>query len=270
MVDPSRLSLNTATLKQQWGLEECIEGCARHRFAGISPWRDVLQDMGVKKAARQIRDAGLEVSGLCRGGMFTVGTMAQVLDDNRRAVDEAAQLGARCLVLVVGGIAPQSKGIHESHAIVRDALAKLLDYSRPVGVDLAIEPLHPMYAADRACVNSLSHANALCAELGAGLGVVVDVYHLWWDTALEREIAVAGTNILAFHICDWLRDTADLLLDRGMMGDGVIDIGQIRQWVEAAGYDGLYEVEIFSARNWWKRDPDEVMRTILERVRWAV
>jgi sugar phosphate isomerase/epimerase len=131
---------------------------------------------------------------------------------------------------------------------------------------LAIEPLHPMYAADRACVNTMAHANALCDELGDGLGIAVDVYHVWWDPDLQREIARAGrARLLAFHLCDWLVPTRDLLLDRGMMGDGVIDLPRIRSWMEAAGYRGAHEVEIFSANDWWKRDPDEVLATCQAR-----
>lgn len=137
------------------------------------------------------------------------------------------------------------------------------------GMPLAIEPLHPMYAADRACVNTLAHANDLCDELGAGVGIAVDVYHVWWDPHLKREIERAAgatpSRLLAYHICDWLVPTADLLLDRGMMGDGVIDLPLIRSWMEEAGYRGAHEVEIFSANNWWKRDPDEVLSTCKRR-----
>ena len=200
--------------------------------------------------------------------MFTAADAAgrkAALDDNRKAVDDAAELGAECLVLVVGGLPEGSTDLAGAHAQVRDAIAELLEYSRPADVPLAIEPLHPMYAADRACVNSLSHANDLCDELGDGLGVAVDVYHLWWDADLERQIARAGKRILGFHVCDWLVPTTDMLLDRGMMGDGIIDIRKIRGWVEATGFDGCCEVEIFSAENWWKRDADEVLRTCVER-----
>ncbi len=266
--DPNLLSLNTATVKAQWNLGEAIEGCVRHGIRGISPWRDKIAEYGLKAAARHIRDAGLTVTGVCRGGMFPAADAAgrrAALDDNRRAVDEAAALGAQCLVLVVGGLPPGSKDIAGARAQVRDGIAELLEYARPAGVPLAIEPLHPMYAADRACVNTLGQANDLCDELGAGVGVAVDVYHVWWDPALEREIARAGSRILGFHICDWLVPTTDLLLDRGMMGDGVIDIPKIRGWVEKAGYTGFHEVEIFSANNWWKRDADEVLRICRER-----
>jgi sugar phosphate isomerase/epimerase len=163
---------------------------------------------------------------------------------------------------------PGSRDLAGARALVRDGLAELLPYGRAAGVPLAVEPLHPMYAADRACVNTLAQANDLCDALGAGIGVAVDVYHLWWDPALEREIARAGKErILGFHICDWLVPTRDLLLDRGMMGDGVIDIPRIRGWVEAAGYEGFCEVEIFSRDNWWKRPMAEVLETCIQRYR---
>jgi sugar phosphate isomerase/epimerase len=210
----------------------------------------------------------MTVTGLCRGGMFTAADQAgrrAALDDNRRAVDEAAAIGARCLVLVVGGLPRDSRDLAGARSQVRDALGALLPHAREAGVPLAIEPLHPMYAADRACVNTLAQANDLCDELGEGIGVVVDVYHVWWDPDLAREIARAGRRILAYHVNDWLVPTRDLLLDRGMMGDGVIDLRAIRAMVEAAGYRGHCEVEILSAENWWKREPGEVLRVCIER-----
>jgi sugar phosphate isomerase/epimerase len=193
--------------------------------------------------------------------------LAHALDDNRRAVDEAAALGARCLVLVAGGLAPGSRDIDAARALVADGIAALLPQARAAGVPLAIEPLHPMYAADRACINTLAQANDLCDALGDGVGVAIDVYHVWWDPDLAREIARAGGagRILAFHICDWLVPTTDLLLDRGMMGDGVIDLPRIRAAVEEAGYDGFCEVEIFSRENWWKRPGEAVLATCIER-----
>ncbi len=266
------MSLNTATVRTQWGLAECIEGCRRHGIGGISPWRDKLHEMGVAAAATAIRDAGLAVSGLCRGGWFTAsGSLGpEVLDDNRRAVDEAAEIGAACLVMVVGGLTDGSRDLPGAHALVEDGLARTLDYARTVGVPVAIEPLHPMYAADRACVNTLSHALDICDRLGDGIGVALDVYHVWWDPDLPRQIARAGRDrILAFHVCDWLLPTRDLLTDRGMMGDGVIDIPGIRAMVEAVGFDGLTEVEIFSALDWWTRDPDDVLATMVARGRSA-
>ncbi len=268
VVNPERLSLNTATVKAQWTLAQSIEGCARHGFGGISPWRDVLHDMGVDKAARAIRDAGLGVSGLCRGGMFTAeGTLTQaVLDDNRRAVDEAARIGAACLVFVVGGLPAGSRDLDEARSTVEDGLASTLEYARSVGVKLAIEPLHPMYTADRACVNTMRQALDICDRLDDGIGVAVDAYHVWWDPEVHDQILRAGVDrLMAFHVCDWLVPTTDMLNDRGMMGDGVIDLKKLRHSVEANGFDGLVEVEIFSANTWWKRDADEVMTTIIER-----
>lgn len=265
------LSINQATTREQWSLREAVEGYARHGVRGIAIWRDKLQECGLAEASRILAYHGMTVTGLCRGGMFSVSGRAALqaaLDDNRRAVDEAVAVGARCLVLVVGGLPNGSKDLAGARGMVRDGIAALLPYARAANMPLAIEPLHPMYAADRACVNTMAHANDLCDELGAGLGIAVDIYHLWWDSDLEAEIGRAGGDrILAFHISDWLVPTRDLLLDRGMMGDGVIDIPKIRGWVEKAGYDGYHEVEIFSAEDWWKRNPDEVVGTCIERYR---
>ena len=266
------LAINTATVREQWDLRQAVAGIARAGIPGLAPWRDQLLAVGVKEAAKLIKDHGLAVTGLCRGGMFTIhdrAGLAKALDDNRRAVDEAAAIGARCLVLVVGGLAPDSRDIAAARALVREGIAQLLPHARRAAIPLAIEPLHPMYAADRACINTLKQANDLCDELGEGLGVAVDVYHVWWDPDLGREIARAGKagRLLAFHICDWLVPTRDLLLDRGMMGDGVIDIPRIRGMVEAAGYDGFCEVEIFSKENWWRRPAEEVLATCIARYR---
>jgi sugar phosphate isomerase/epimerase len=203
------------------------------------------------------------------------------LDDNRRAIDEARALDAACLVLVVGGLpgALDGKALHKdiaaARADVRDGIAATLEAARDAGMPLAIEPLHPMYAADRACVNTLEQALDLCDALdpaGSGaLGVAVDVYHVWWDPKLEAQIRRAGSQrLLAFHVCDWLVPTRHLLEDRGMMGDGVIDIPRIRGWMEDAGFAGYSEVEIFSAENWWKRDGAEVLDTCVERHRSVV
>ena len=267
--NPDLLSLNTATVREKWSLRQMIEGCARHGIRGIAPWRDKLAELGVKEAAKIIRAHGLTVTGLCRGGMFPAADRQgrrAAIEDNLRAIEDAATLEARCLVLVVGGLPPGSKDLAGAREQVRDGIGAVLGHARSCGVPLAIEPLHPMYAADRACVNTLAQANDLCDELGEGLGLAVDIYHVWWDPRLKAEIERAGAKrLLAFHICDWLVPTTDLLLDRGMMGDGVIDIPLIRSWVEVAGYRGFHEVEIFSANNWWRRDPEEVLATCRER-----
>jgi len=269
MPDAARVSLNTATVRARWSLRQCIDGCARHGIGGIAPWRDKLAECGVAEAARMIADHGLHVSGLCRGGMFPAADaqgLQAALDDNRRAVDEAVAIGAACLVLVVGGMPSGSKDLALARRQVEDGIGSTLEHARACGMPLAIEPLHPMYAADRACVNTMAQANAICDALGPGVGIALDVYHVWWDPDLAAQIARAGAKrLLAFHVCDWLVPTRDLLLDRGMMGDGVIDIPAIRAAVEAEGFSGAVEVEIFSADNWWKRDPDEVLRTLVER-----
>ena len=271
--DPALLSLNTATTRKRWGLAQAIEGCARHAIRGIAPWRDLLHAMGVEAAARAIRSNELTVTGLCRGGMFTApdaAGRAAAIEDNRRAIEEAHALDAQCLVLVAGGLPAGSKDIAGARLHVQEAIATILPYARQAGVALAIEPLHPMYAADRACINSLAHALDVCDAIdpqrAGGIGVAVDVYHVWWDPQLEAQILRAGKSRLhAFHICDWLVPTRDLLNDRGMMGDGVIDIPRIRGWVEQAGYTGFHEVEIFSQLDWWERDPDEVLEVCKER-----
>jgi sugar phosphate isomerase/epimerase len=265
------LSINTATLRRERPLAEVVPALAAAGVPGIGPWREQIQAAGIQSAARLIGDHGLVVSGVSRAGVFTAQGRAgfeRVLDDNRRAVDEAAGIGAKCLVLIGGGLMPGSRDLADARALFAEGLAALLPHARAAGLPLAIEPLHPMYAADRACINTLAQANDLCDALGPGVGVVVDVYHTWWDPNLEREIARAGAGrILAFHLSDWLVPTTDLLLDRGMMGDGVIDLRRIRGWVEAAGFEGLCEVEVFSERNWWRRPMAEVIDTCVERYR---
>jgi len=277
--DAGLLSLNTATVRKQWPLPQIIDGCVRHDIRGISPWRDQVAAAGLKESAQRIRDSGLTVTGYCRGGMFPAidrEARRAANDDNRRAIDEALALGAPCLVLVVGGL-PQdrdgvirSKDLAGAREMVRDGIGDLLEYARGAGMPLAIEPLHPMYAADRACINTLEQALDVCDALdparSGALGVAVDLYHVWWDPKLAAQIERAGLErLLAFHVCDWLTPTRDLLNDRGMMGDGVIDLPLIRSWMEAAGYRGMHEVEIFSALDWWKRDGDDVLATCRRR-----
>ncbi|MDQ6679440.1 MAG: sugar phosphate isomerase/epimerase [Pseudomonadota bacterium] len=278
------LSINTATVRAQWPLDRIIEECAQRGIHAISPWRDQVAAVGLGRVAQLVRDHDLELSGYCRGGMFpasTVEARQRALDDNRRAVDEARTLNAACLVLVVGSLPGALQGKLENNDLaaartdVRDGIAATLEYARTLQMPLAIEPLHPMYAADRACVNTLEQALDLCDVLdpdrSGALGVAVDAYHVWWDPKLEAQIARAGrSRLLAFHVCDWLVPTRDLLNDRGMMGDGVIDLPQMRRWLEDAGFAGYSEVEIFSAENWWKRDGGEVLDTCIKRHRSVV
>jgi len=268
-MDLSRLSINQRTTNP-WTLRECIEGYAREGVRAIGVWRDKLTECGVSEAKRLLDDHGTTVSGHFRGGFFPAPNehvFQEHLDDNRRAIDEAAAIGAQCLVLVVGGLAEGSRDLEEARKMVRDGIAAVLPYARDAGVPLAIEPLHPMYAADRSCVNTVAHANDMCDELGEGAGIALDVYHVWWEPNLRREIERAGRSkrILSFHVSDWNVPTTDILLDRGMMGDGAIDFRRIRGWVDEAGYDGFIEVEIFSGETWWKKDPAEVVRICKDR-----
>ncbi len=282
------LSINTATVRKSRGVDlplpDIIEACARRGIRAISPWRDQVAAAGLDTISSLVKTHGLELSGYCRGGMFPAADaqgLRAARDDNRRAVDEALELNAPCLVLVVGGLpgALAGKAAHKDIALsrsqVRDGIAELLDYSRALRMPLAIEPLHPMYAADRACINTMEQALDVCDELDPGrsgaLGLAVDVYHVWWDPKLQAQIARAGKErLLAFHVCDWMAPTTDLLNDRGMMGDGVIDIPRIRSWVEEQGFAGYSEVEIFSTENWWKRDHGEVLDTCIQRHKAAV
>ena len=265
------LSMNLATLRNGSTFGQMVDDCLRHGVTAISPWRDQVAAVGLKEAARIVESNRLRVTGLCRGGMFPADTAAgrqANIDDNLKAIDEAAALGADCLVLVVGGLPGSSKDIAGARQMVQDGIAAMLPHAKASRIPIAIEPLHPMYAADRACVNTIDQALDICVELGdENLGVAVDVYHVWWDPNLASAIARAGDmkRIFAHHICDWLVPTTDMLLDRGMMGDGVIDLPGIRKLIEAAGYHGPQEVEIFSRDNWWKKSGDEVVRTCVER-----
>ena len=265
----SQLSINLATIRERSTISEALDLVARLGIPAVSPWRDQIAQIGLKATARQVRELGLRVSGVCRGGMFPANTQLEWkanLEDNLRALEEAVELNADCLVLVTGGLPKGSRDLVKARQQVEEGIAWLLERAIPAGIPLALEPLHPMYCADRSVVNTLSQALDLCDLLGEGVGVACDVYHLWWDPDLQTQIARAGqSRIFAYHICDWLSDTKHLLLDRGMMGDGVIDLPKIRNWVENTGYSGFHEVEIFSQENWWKREPEEVLHICIER-----
>jgi sugar phosphate isomerase/epimerase len=272
------LSINTATVRKQWKLDRIIDECAKRGIRAISPWRDQVAAVGLDTIAKQLCSSGIQLSGYCRGGFFTASDAAglqAVLLDNRKAIDEAKTLGAPCVVLVVGSLpgALEGKALYKdmtrARVEVRDGIAATLEYARSVSMPLAIEPLHPMTAADRSCVSTLEQALDLCDELDPGrsgmLGVACDVYHVWWDPKLEEQIARAGhKRLLAHHVCDWLTPTRDLLNDRGMMGDGIIELKKIRGWVEATGFAGFSEVEIFS-ENWWSKPGEEVLDTCIAR-----
>ncbi len=262
-----RLSLNQITTNR-WNMSEAVDGCARAGVPWIAMWRDKVADAGLAASRKLVQDAGLRVSSLCRGGYFPAATAAERqarIDDNRRAVEEAAELGAEVLVLVCGP-APD-RDIDGARAMVADGIAQLVPFAQQHGVKLGIEPLHPMYAAERSVINTLEQANTLAQQHAAHeVGVVVDVFHVWWDPNLYPQIARAGADgrILGFHVSDWIVPVPDLLLGRGMMGDGVIELRRIRSAVEQAGYTGPIEVEIFN-KAIWDQPGDEVLELMKQR-----
>ncbi|NUW42741.1 sugar phosphate isomerase/epimerase family protein [Nonomuraea rhodomycinica] len=278
------LSLNQWTTRR-WTVAEAVDGCVRHGLEAIGLWRQEVAAQGLAESVKLVRAAGLRVSSLCRGGFLTAGGLpgeqgrrafAAALDDNRRAVDEAAELGAACLVMVVGGLpgvvpgeplsGPVSRDVAGARERVAEGLAELAPYAGERGVKLALEPLHPMYCADRAVLSTLEQAVDLCLPYPVEqVGVVVDTFHVWWDPRLFEQIARAGERIASYQVCDFLHPLpADVLLGRGMMGDGVIDFAPITRAVLEAGYTGDVEVEIFNA-DVWAADPDEVLSTMKAR-----
>ncbi|MEO6083916.1 MAG: sugar phosphate isomerase/epimerase family protein [Umezawaea sp.] len=261
----NRLSLNQKTVNS-CSLPEAVETCTRAGITSIGVWREPLQDFGVAAAAALIADTGLHVSSLCRGGFFTAPDRHHVLEDNRRAIDETAALNADCLVLVVGGLPPGSRDLTAARGQVADVLAELAPYAADHGVRLALEPMHPIYCADRGVLSTLAQALDLAEPYDpAVVGVVVDTFHVWWDPDLENQIARAADRIASFQVCDWITPLpADTLLARGMMGDGHIDFHHIASLVAKAGYTGDIEVEIFNA-DVWREDPDTVASTVVQR-----
>ncbi len=265
MEDLARLSLNQYTTNR-WSVRDAVDGCARAGIPAIGLWRDKVAETGLRESARIARDAGLRVSSLCRGGMFPAATVAERaarIEDNRRAIDEAAELGADVLVLVCGP-AP-GRDIGAARAMVEDGIRRIVPYAAERGVRLGIEPLHPMFAGDRSVITTLGEANALAERLASpGVGVVIDVFHVWWDPDLYAQIERSAGRILGFHVNDWPVPLPDTLLGRGMMGDGVIELRRIRAAVDAAGYAGPIEVEIFN-RAIWDAPGDETLATLCER-----
>jgi sugar phosphate isomerase/epimerase len=264
VADLDRLSFNQMTAGKAT-LREVIDACRRSGVEWIGPWRHALGD-DPAAAGRELRDAGLKVSSLCRGGMFPAATAAdrrKRIDDNLRAIDEAAAVGTDLLVLV-NGPAPD-KDIDAARSMVFDGIAAIADHAAKSGVRLGVEPLHPMFAADRSVIVTLGEANRIAEQFPSGLvGLVVDVYHVWWDPEVYREIARAGERIFSFHVSDWIVPLPDPLMGRGLMGDGVIEIRRLRQAVEARGYRGPIEVEIFNERL-WARPADEIVSEVAKR-----
>ncbi|NYI05099.1 sugar phosphate isomerase/epimerase family protein [Allostreptomyces psammosilenae] len=265
-----RFSLNSQTIKQ-WSLEELVSGCVAADVSAVGLWREPVQEYGLERAAKLVRDAGLSVTSLCRGGFFTATDPAEraaKLDDNRTAIEEAATLGTDTLVLVSGGI-PQGGTVGDARSMVADALAELAPFAGEHGVRLAIEPLHPMFCSDRCVVSTLGQALDLAAPFPTEqVGVVVDTYHIWWDPQVREQIVRAGREgrIASFQVADWITPLPEgVLLGRGQLGDGAIEMRALREVTDEAGWAGRpIEVEIFNEAL-WSRDGSEVLRETLER-----
>lgn len=262
----SRLCIHTITTKP-WNIEEAAKNYEVAGVKGITVWRDALSGRNIRQTGERLRNSGLSVVSLARGGFFpnTDSIKRQsALDDNRRAIEEAFELGTDKIVLVCG--ADPSQSLADSRKQIFDGISSLVPEAQAAGIKLAIEPLHPMYADTRSAINTIAQANDLAEAIDSKwVGLAVDVYHLWWDPDLEKEIARCGRNnhLLAFHICDWKSPTLDMLNDRGLMGEGCIPIRKIRSWVEEAGFKGFIEVEIFS-NIYWQKDQSEFLGQIIE------
>lgn len=273
--DTGALSLNTATLGHNmygygagWSPEQVIEACAERGFGGIVFWRrEVLDPVGL---GEKVRAAGMRVDGLCRTPYLT-GREAGTDDEMKAAIDMAAELGAPVLTIVTGGTEPDSTGLSETLSRLTERLAWMADYAASLKIKLALEPLNPMFGGNRTCLFTVADALRICDAVSKdNVGIAVDVFHVWWDAGLRDSLAEAGDRILGFHVCDWLEDTRHMLLDRGMMGDGVAGLRDIREAVEGAGYRGPCEVEIFSLQDWWQRPPGEVLDIVRERFQTCV
>lgn len=264
LIDFSRLCVHTITTKG-WELEEAVDRYAEAGVSGVTVWRQWLEGTDPTRAGDRIRGAGLKVVSLCRGGFypaFQEKSRIDSIEDNKRAIEDAAGLGAPLVVLVCGAVPGQS--LEESRKQISDGIAATLPLAESLGVKLAIEPLHPMYADDRSAINSLASANDMCEQLNHSLvGIAYDVYHLWWDPELEAQTRrMIDTNrLFAYHVCDWMTPTTDLLNDRGLMGEGCIDLRRIRHLLESQGFNGMIEVEVFSTR-WWEKPPGEFLEAI--------
>ncbi len=248
-------------------MRECAEHYSKAGVNAITVWRNVLEGIKLIDARKMLDDNGMQVVSLCRGGFFPSVDKAQrqtAIDDNLLAIEQAAAIGAPLIVLVCGADGRQS--LEANREQIKEGIITILPAAKAAGVKLAIEPLHPMYAGDRSAVNTLQQANDMAVAINSPyVGVAADVYHLWWDNHLEEEIKRCGANghLFAFHICDWKTPTLDFLLDRGLMGEGCINVPQIRGWIEETGFAGFNEVEIFSSI-YWQQDQQAFLQKVID------
>ena len=266
LTDLSQLCIHTVTTKP-WNIEEAAKNYSAEGVKGITVWRDVLANRDPRQTGQLLRGHGLNIVSLCRGGFFPNKEKEKrklAIEDNLRAIEDAYDLETKLIVLVCGADPAQS--LEDSRKQIEEGIQTILPEARAAGVKLAIEPLHPMYADTRSAINTLAQANDMAEQINSPyVGVAVDVYHLWWDPTLEQEIKRCGEkdHLFAFHICDWNSPTIDILLDRGLMGDGCIPVNKIRSWVEATGFNGFYEVEIFSNK-YWQQDQSQFLKKIIK------
>lgn len=262
--------MNAATFRTRWGLKEFLYGCAARRIGRASIWGEDVKKVGLQSAVSLLKDCGVRAFGYNRAGPFLASDpkfRRDRLSQAKKEIDDAVAVGADHILVFPGGLEPGSRDLLGARRQTVDAIGQLLEHATGAGIALAIEPLHPMLCGDRTCITTVRHANEICAQFaGDGIGVAIDAYHVWWDETVADEIAKAGreNRILCFHVSDWLVPTTHILTDRGMMGDGIIDLTGIRELVRQAGYAGPIEVEIFSER-WWKEDPDAVFDLALKR-----
>ena len=263
----ARLSLNQRTT-QRWSVGEAVDGCLAAGVPSIGLWREQIAEFGLDRACRAVERAGLRVSSVCRGGFLTglADDYARAMSDNRQAIDESAALGAACLVMVVGGLPEGSRDLPGARQRVEDRIAELAVYAGQNGVQLAIEPMHPLFCADRGVISTLRQALELAERFPAEqVGVVIDTFHVWWDPHISELVARAADRIASYQVCDWITPfPADALLSRGMMGDGHIDFRSLTSLVQQTGYRGDIEVEIFNAEI-WAADPHATVATLIRR-----